>query len=215
MTKGLPFLILCFFAIGCGLMKADRGGGNTNSGNSAQSEAADIERSKKYYEIYEKRAELAAVPKNVQLTEAPYLIGKVLILKTRKSQPPIVVNPYPVQDKYSPPPPPSDADQLNPIMASNIEEIGTTVLIEDDLYSDGCKEVNKAIYETKDGKSFMGSAQVCEVTIIDRAANAVIFRKKFEGKLKDREFASENRGYVLAKIDTKEIYDFLGSLPRR
>ena len=49
----------------------------------------------------------------------------------------------------------------------------------------------------------------------DRSTNAVIFRKKFEGKLKGKEYAREDDGYVLAKVETKDIYDFLGSLPRR
>ena len=215
MEKALPFILVCFLALGCGFTKAARSGGNANAGNSSGNTALDAERSKKYYEIYEKRAELAVIPKKVQLVNEPYLKGKVVMLKTRKSQPPQVVNPSPVQDKYSPPPPPSDADQLNPIMANSMEEIGTIVLIQDELYEDGCSEVDKAIYESKDGKSFMGSAQVCELTIIDRSTDTVIFRKKFEGKLKDRAVASKERGYVLAKVEPKEIYDFLGTLPRR
>jgi hypothetical protein len=210
--NAVPFLVLCLFALACGQFKADRSGQNVNSGDNA---AAEAERSKKYFEIYEKRAELAEVPKKVELTDQPYLAGKVLILKTRKSQPPEVVNPSPVHDKYSPPPPPSDADQLHPVMANSIDEIATVVLVDNELYDDGCSEVDKGLYETEDGKPLLGSVQVCEVTIIDRAKNAVIFKKKFEGKLKERTVASKKRGYVLAKVEPKEIYDFLGSLPRR
>ena len=215
MNKSVPFLVLCLFAIGCGFSRADRSGENVNAVNAAENTASDVELSKKFSEIYEKRSELAVIPKKVQLTDQPYLEGKVLILKTRKSQPPDLVNRSPVKDKYSPPPPPSEADQLNSIMANGIDEIGTIILIENELYKDGCPEVDKAIYETKEGKPLMGAAQVCEVTIIDRSTNAVIFRKKFEGKLKDKEYAREDDGYVLAKVETKDIYDFLGSLPRR
>ena len=215
MKNVVPFLVLCLFALGCGLVKNDRSGRNVNSANSGDNAAVEAERSKKFYEIYEKRAELGVAPKKVELTDQPYLIGKVLILKTRKSQPPDIVNPSPVQDKYSPPPPPSDADQLNPVMANNMDEIATIVLIQNELYDDGCEEVDKALYETEDGKPMIGSAQVCEVTIIDRSKNAVIFKKKFEGKLKERTVASKDRGYVLARVVPKEIYDFLGGLPRK
>lgn len=209
----IPFLILCIVCIGCGLFKNDRS--NVNSNSTAANSAADSERSKKFYEIYEKRAELGSAPKTVQLTTEPYLKGKVLFLKTRKSQPPNIVNPPPVLDKYSPPPPPSDADQMKDILASSLDEIGTIVLIEDELYEDGCSEVDKSLYTTEGGKPVIGSAQVCEVTIIDRSIPAVIFKKKFEGKLKDKAVMREDRGYVLAKVETKEIYDFLASLPRK
>lgn len=151
----------------------------------------------------------------MQIAKEPYLKGKVLFLKTRKSQPPYVVNPTPVVDKYSPPPPPSEAEQLKDIMATSIDEIGTIVLIEDGLYDDGCKEVDKNLYKTETGKPVVGSAQVCEVTIIDRSIPAVIFTKKFEGVMKDKTVMREDKGYVLAKVETKDIYDFLATLPRR
>jgi hypothetical protein len=216
MNKALPFIVLGVFCLGCGFLKPDRSGVNGNTNQVAANAALDAERSKKFYEIYEKRAELGIAPKKVLLTDEPYLKGKVLFLKTRKSQPPIIVNESPVIDKYSMPPPPNeDTDPLKPIMAVNLDEIDTIVLIEDDLYEDGCKEVDKNVYESKDGKALIGAAQVCEVTIIDTSIPAVVFRKTFEGKLKEKEYARDDDTQVLARVERKEIYDFLANLPRK
>ena len=211
----ISFFILCLVGIGCGLLKTDGGRQNSNSAPTSGNAISESERSKKFYEIYDKREELGKSPTKVQLATAPYLLGKVLFLSTRSSQPPTVINVSPIQDKYSPSPGPMDTDPLKDIMAESIDEIGTIVLIEDDLYSDGCKEVDKSLYKSSDGKYVIGSAQTCDVTIIDRSIPAVVFKKKFEGTLKDKEVFRTNKGYVLAKVDRKDIYNFLAGLPRR
>jgi hypothetical protein len=210
----LALILICLVGLGCGFLKNDRSGQNTNSAP-ARNEAADAERLKKFYEINDKRAELGKAPAKLQLSPEPYLKGKVLFLHTRSSQPPTVANVVPVQDKYSPPPGPMDSDVLKDVMATNLDEIGTIVLMEDELYEDGCKEVDKSLYKSGDGKYVIGSAQICEVTIIDRSIPAVVFKKKFEGKLQERESFRTDKGYVLAKVERKEIYDFLAGLPRR
>jgi hypothetical protein len=211
----LAFFLICLVGFGCGMLKNNRSGANANANQPAANAAAEAELSKKFYEIDSKRAELGTAPKTVQLTKEPYLKGKVLFLKTRKSQPPIVENPTPVVDKYSPPPPPSDLDQFKDIMAVTADDIGTIVLIENPIYEDGCKEVEKSLYQTEAGKPILGKAQVCEVTIIDRSIPAVIFTKKIEAQMRDKMAMRNDRGYVLARVDNKEIYDFIATLPRR
>ena len=209
----IPFLILLLVCLGCGIFKREKVGSNVNL--SSAKTTTDAELSKKYYELYEKRVEFATLPKKVELTSDPYLNGKVLFLKTRESQPPNLVNMSPVKDPYSPEPGPLDTDPLKDVMARGVDDVGTVVLIEDELYEDGCKEVEKSLYKSKDGKYLGGYTQVCEVTIIDRSIPAVIFKKKFEGTLRDKEYTPANKGYVLAKVDRKAIYDFLAALPRR
>jgi len=53
------------------------------------------------------------------------------------------------------------------------------------------------------------------LTIIDRQLPAVIFRKKFEGKLDNKEYIRKGSGRVLGRVDYGEVYSFLTGLPRR
>jgi hypothetical protein len=209
----IPFLILLVVCLGCGLFKREKVGSNVNL--SSANTASDAERSRKFFELHDKRVEFASIPTKVELTTEPYVKGKVLFLKTRDSQPPTVMNISQVKDPYSPEPGPLETDPLLDLMAQSPDDIGTVVLINDDLYEDGCKEVEKKLYKSEDGKYLNGYAQVCEVTIIDRSIPAVVFKKKFEGVLKPREYTPSNKGYVLAEVDRKEIYGFLAGLPRR
>jgi len=209
----IPFIILIFYCVGCGLFKPARS--SSNEPSPASNRAADSERLKKFSELEERKVELSTVPKEIRLTKEPYVTGKVLFLQTISSQPPMLMNTSQVPDPYSPPPGPLETDILIPMMATRVDEVGTVILIESDVHQDGCKEVEKKLYKTKDGKFFGGYVQVCELTIIDRSIPAVIFKRKFEGKLRDKEYAREDEGYILAKVERKDIYDFLASLPRR
>ncbi|MFN2513725.1 MAG: hypothetical protein ABR568_20180 [Pyrinomonadaceae bacterium] len=107
-------------------------------------------------------------------------------------------------------------DVIKEILAKGPEDVGTVVLVEDNTKEKGCKEVAKGNYRDPETGDLYGSyIEVCELTIIDQQIPAIIFRKKFEGKLDDKEYMRKGSGRILGRVDYAEVYSFLTGLPRR
>ena len=174
-------------------------------------EAADIAEMRQLTALKEKSAEYMKLPL-VQLTKEPYINKKIALFKTWQgsSGPDQELQNYFGAFIFT------GEDVIKPLLAKSPDDVGTVVLVEDNTKERGCKEVSKGDYKDPEtGDLYGGYVEICELTIIDRQIPAIIFRKKFEGKLDDKEYLRKGAGRILGRVDYAEVYSFLTGLPRR
>ena len=175
-------------------------------------EEADIAAMRKLEALKAKSSEYLALPAKVQLTTEPYINKKIALFKTwQGSQGPD----QELQNYYASFNLPGE-EAINEALAKSPDDVGTIVLVEDNTKEKGCKEIPKGNYKDPEtGDIYGGYVEVCELTIIDHQIPAVIFRKKFEGKLDDKEYVRKDAGRILGRVDYAEVYKFLTGLPRK
>jgi hypothetical protein len=199
-------VIISAVILGC----AGRSNSNTNSNttvNSSVSEA-DRERWRNEDALKAKEKEYTTLPKKVQLTKEPYIKGKMVFYLASPGF-------MELQNTMLATGIGRGEDLLKDVLAASPKEVGTVVLIGNNTKTGGCKEIPKADYKDQETGEIMRSyIESCELTIIDLSIPAVIYRKNFEGKLKDREYARKDTG-IIGRVDYPDVYSFLASLPRR
>ena len=175
-------------------------------------EAADIAAMRKLDALKAKSPEYLTMPTKIQLTTEPYINKKIALFKTwQGSQGPD----QELQNYFGAFNFPGE-DVIKEVLAKGPEDVGTIVLVEDNTKEKGCKEIPKGNYKDPEtGDIYGGYVEVCQLTIIDHQIPAVIFRKKFEGKLDDKEYVRKNAGRILGRVDYAEVYKFLTDLPRK
>jgi hypothetical protein len=164
--------------------------------------ACDSERyrDEERFQIVQKRllasvTDLTKIPSNTQLTDDPYLTGKVAVFQKGNH---IGGGAYSMTIAFF--------RNLKESYAATPEEVGTVVVLD-------CKTVQKGTYRTDDGQEFPATVEDCELTIIDRAKAAVVCKKSFEKTpQQDRKVV---RNMVLAETAQTDVLQFLKSLPRR
>jgi hypothetical protein len=175
-------------------------------------EAAEIQKMRQLEALKAKSPEYVTLPDKVQLTQEPYINKKIALFKTwQGSRGPD----QELQNYFGAFINPGE-EVIKELLANSPDEVGTVVMVEDNSKERGCKEVPKGNYrDAETGDVYGGYVEVCELTIVDRQIPAVILRKKFEGKLDDREYIRKGSGKVVGRVDYGEVYSFLTSLPRR
>ncbi len=140
--------------------------------------------------------DLTKIPASTQITNEPYLNGKIAVFQSlQKGDIPLTYFMQPsyyreMQDKY----------------ATTPEEVGTVALID-------CKVLQKGVYKTEDGKEYPAMVEDCNLTLIDRSKQAVIFKKAFEKTpAQDR---STRGDFVVTQTSQDEILAFLKGLPKK
>lgn len=152
------------------------------------------------------------LPDKVQLTKDPYINKKIALFKTWQGANGLE---YELQNYWGAFIFPGE-DVIKPLLAKSPDDVGTVVVVEDNTKERGCKDVPKGDYKDPEtGDLYGGYVEVCELTIIDHKIPAVIFRKKFEGKLEDKEYVRKSSGRILGRVDYAEVYNFLTGLPRK
>ncbi len=140
-------------------------------------------------------ADLAKLPSKEQLTTAPYIKGKL-----------VMVRQYPSGAYYVDA---FDAGQLGDVYAQTPEEAQTVALTV-------CQRSQKGVYRTDENppRELPAFATDCDVTLIDRSIAAVIFKRRFEAKLGEKAGGISTTTEINAYPDY-EIRDFLKALPRK
>ncbi|HEY0323490.1 MAG TPA: hypothetical protein VGC66_21210 [Pyrinomonadaceae bacterium] len=132
----------------------------------------------------------AQKPTQSKLTGTPYIINKLVVLSRDSAK-----DTY--SDSYS-----------GTLAAKSPEEVGTVALVD-------CKRLFVGNYGNG-YKSVPGYVWRCDMTLIDRTINAIIYRKNFNGEGLGKEvyvstYATEAEG----DKPTSDITSFLEKLPRR
>jgi hypothetical protein len=201
-------VIISAMILGC----AGRSNSNTTSNSTANTSTvsdADRERWRNEDALKAKEKEYTTLPKKVQLTKEPYIKGKMVFYLASPSS-------MELQNPMLATGIGRGEDLLKDLLAASPNEVGTVVLIGNNTKTGGCKEIPKANYKNKETGEIMGSyIESCELTIIDLSIPAVIYRKNFEGSLKETMYARKDSGGIIGRIDYPDVYSFLASLPRR
>jgi hypothetical protein len=140
-------------------------------------------------------SDLAQLPDKTQLTNEPYIRGKMAIVRKEAGGSFYMYDP--------------DMAVYGDAYARAPEEVQTVVLRT-------CERTQKGIYRTRENppRELSAFATDCDVTLVDRTIPAVIFKKRFEAKLKDEAVTSGNTRQVEAHAGY-EVDEFLKSLPRK
>ena len=140
-------VLLALFCAGCQLF----------GGNPAQQ---DLDR------LQARLEEFSQIPPREQLTDQPYIKGRVLIVTRKPDMPFLMMTQEP---HYYP------SDRAKEVLAQAPEQVGTVVVLN---YS---KE-KAGSYKVVEGSGGVGAyREVCELVLIDRSIPAVIHRKTFRG----------------------------------
>ena len=76
-----------------------------------------------------------------------------------------------------------------------------------------CLTTQKGVYKSDDGKEYAAMVEDCELTMIDRPKEAVIFKKQFETTPSDERRAIGNS--ISKQSSQTEIATFLKGLPKK
>lgn len=142
--------------------------------------------------------DLTAVPAKTELVAEPYVKGKVAVFQAMGSKGSAAKdNTYFTQIGHF--------RELEEFYATTPEEVGTVALLH-------CKTTRKGVYKTDDGKEFPAEAEDCELTMVDRAKAAVVFKKMFE-KTPSQERKAYGNSMIRESAQT-DVLQFLKGLPR-
>jgi hypothetical protein len=181
MVRSSGLVLLYIFCAGCQLF-----------GDTAQQ---DLDR------LQARLEEFSQIPKSEQLTDQPYLKGRVLVV-TRKPDMPFLEM---TQQPYYWP-----SDRAKDVLAQTPEQVGTVVVLN---YS---KE-KAGSYKVVEGSGGVSAfREVCELILIDRSIPAVIHRKTFRGP--DPASATSISHYqteVLTPVDLTELRNYIMKLPSK
>ena len=143
--------------------------------------------------------DLTRLPPNVELDNEPYIKGKIAVFETREnSGNNFKDKTYFMQIYYF--------REMEESYAAAPEEVGTVALLD-------CRMVKKGVYKTADGREYPAETIDCELTMIDRAKPAVIFKKKFEKTPSEESKAYGNS--MQQQGSGEDILQFLKGLPRK
>ena len=142
--------------------------------------------------------ELTRVPEKTELSAQPYIKGKIAVFeRSQLKSSSVGGGAYNMTIFYF--------RELGDAYATTPEEAGTVALV-------NCKMTQKGVYKTPDGKEYPADVEDCELTMIDRAKEAVIFKKMFEKTpSEDRKVYGNSMAPQSAHPD---IAQFLKGLPR-
>lgn len=166
-----------------------------------------------------KQDQYARLPKRTQLTDQPYIKGKLVILELSDKYKFFVSyrSSCLASDECKSDAGCSSDDKFEDIRAHSVEEVQTIALIT-------CHKVKRGNYVqtsgSKQGEAIPGYDMACDLTLVDRAIPAVIQKKAFTSEL----LAFEDQSSLALGTDVKELvaripYDemdkFLLGLPRK
>jgi hypothetical protein len=138
-------------------------------------------------------SDLAKLPAKTELVQAPVIKGKLIVIESAGYG--AFIN-----DIYF--------DELKDVFARKPKEVGTVALI-------NCTKVQDGVYRSKEdpGTEVPAYKTTCEMNLIDRAKQAVVFKKTFSAQVEEE---ARGRGnYVFAGAETQfEMRSFLKGLPR-
>jgi hypothetical protein len=99
--------------------------------------------------------------------------------------------------------------QLKDLFAQAPDEVGTIALIPD------CQLLSIGNYQVSAGYTLPGYIEKCELTLVDPAISAVVYRKQFAGKVEKEVKVDKGQNKIVGSVPRAEIYDFLTSLPHK
>lgn len=147
------------------------------------------------------------LPAKVELTGEPYIKGKLAVFnkgkiafhKGQERERDANGKSFYVDSMY--------AHELEGIHAVSPEEIQTVALVD-------CDMLTKGVYKTTDGRDLPAKVEDCELTIIDRTREAVIFKRKFEKTPSPEQKIYGNSGAAYESAQ-QDIVQFLKNLPQK
>jgi hypothetical protein len=153
------------------------------------------ERGEALRKLNERVAELAKVPDKTQLASEPYIKGKMVLISRGSGR------------QYVDP---ASFNTFESVYARSPEEV-QTVVIQD------CVESRKGTYRTNENppRELPALSTDCDVTIIDRTQEAVIFKKRFESRVDENAKVLGTTNTVHASTAFHDITAFLSALPRK
>lgn len=165
------------------------------SGCNTQERAREQERKEALGKLNQRVAELVKIPGKTQLAAEPYIKGKMVLISRGSGR------------QYVDP---ASFNTFETIYARSPEEV-QTVVIQD------CEESRKGTYRTKENppRELPAFSTDCDVTIVDRTQDAVIFKKRFESKVDDSVSVTGTSNSVRASTAFNDITAFLSALPRK
>jgi len=162
-----------------------------------------------YNRLHAMQEELAALPAAEQLTDQPYLNGKVIVVAFREGYPGVVEGPVTelvVPYSWSP---------EEEFVAVTPEEVGTVGRMD-------CTRAPAGRYETAPvgglAASYEALRETCVLSLIDRSIPAVIHRRTFEGPAPSDTVQvdlSASNTTVNLDVSRYDVLAYLRDLPRR
>ena len=142
--------------------------------------------------------ELTKIPAKVALVSDPYVQGKIAVFQALEKKAAYEEGVYFMQPIYF--------RELQDNYATKPDEVGTVALV-------NCQTKQKGVYQGSDGKESAAMVEDCELTLIDRSQQAVVFKKSFEATPEDERIAIANS--VSTQSSQTEIAAFLKGLPKK
>ncbi len=182
MARNSGAVLLALFCAGCQLF----------GGNPVQQ---DLDR------LQARLEEFSQIPPREQLTDQPYIKGRVLVVTRNPDMPFLTMTQEP---HYWP------SDGAKELLAQTPEQVGTVVVLN---YS---KE-KAGSYKIADASGGVSAfREVCELILIDRSIPAVIHRKTFRGpEPLSTTSISERQAVVVTPVDLTELRNYIMKLPSR
>jgi hypothetical protein len=182
MARNSPAVLLALFCAGCQLF----------SGNTAQQ---DLDR------LQARLQEFSQLPPNEQLTDQPYIKGRVLVVTRKPDMPSLEMT---QQDYYYP------SDRAKDLLAQAPEQVGTVALL-------NFSKEEAGSYKVVEGSGGVSAfREVCELILIDRSIPAVIHRKTFRGpEPRSATSISHYQTEVVTPVDLTELRNYIMKLPSR
>jgi hypothetical protein len=143
-------------------------------------------------------SDLTRVPAKVELTADPYIQGKIAVFQALEKKAAYESGVYLMQPLYY--------REMQDNYATKPEEVGTVALV-------NCKTAQKGVYKGDDGQEYPAMVEECELTLIDRPKDAVVFKKSFETTPSEQKRTYGNS--VITQSSQSDIVEFLKSLPKR
>jgi hypothetical protein len=139
--------------------------------------------------------DFAKLPPKEQLTNEPYIKGKIVVVRQNDGGKPYVNN--------------MDNKQFGETYANTPEEVQTVALL-------SCTKTQRGVYRTKENppRELPAYSNDCDLTLVDRTIPAVIFKKRFEGTVEETTSVTANTKEII-KYAEHDIREFFKSLPRK
>ena len=178
-VRNAGVVLLVLFCAGCQLM----------GGPSAQQ---DLDR------LQARLDEFSQIPPREQLTEQPYIKGKVLVVTKKPDLPSSMT-----QEPYYWP-----SDRAKDLLAQTPEQVGTVAVLNFSKEAAGT-------YKLVEGSGGVSAyREVCELILIDRSIPAVIHRKTFRGPdPRSATSISQYSAEVVTPVDLTELRNYIMKLP--
>ena len=202
-NKSIVLVLIVIFGLmilGCSILSKQNQGKSDSSSQSQKSEKDKLLEKEKAFDT--KKEQFTKLPEKVQLTQEPYLRGKLVYL-TQSGNYWDFQNNLGSGDRGG-----IHQKKIKDLIAQAPDEVTTVVL------KPQCQSVRKGDYKVS-GKTVPSFIEKCELTIIDTTIPAVIYRKKMEGKLDGEETVMAGSVEVVGRVYDEEIYTYLASLPRK